>query len=375
MSFRNPVRFNALAIALCLLIAVGACSPEGGTEDDPAADAEDPENGGESDTGPDDTEPIGVTLLDTPSNPEPMLSTISLINELGHFEEQGLDVDIIFTGGGGPQKVQGLVAGEADIAIPDTIAMANARNEGAEVSSIAGASALYGATILAGPEYESVEELAGVTWGVPSVGGGARVITDLFLDEHGMVGEVEYLGIGGTPELIPALQSDRIQAATFLPSVLLHLDDPDLNVITESTAEVHDTYPNFVYAARDEFIEEEPEVIQRFLRAVIAGHRELASSPDAYFQAVDGMLPDEFEQGRVEEFWQVVTDSGYWAENGGVNLSALDTVFDLYYDLPDAPPDPTVTRGEQIYDLEHLEAVLDEVGLEEDSPDQPDWLD
>ncbi|MQB01740.1 MAG: PhnD/SsuA/transferrin family substrate-binding protein [Actinobacteria bacterium] len=376
-----------------LMLVLAACGGDEGTaveepedaaateaEAEPeATEAEAPDDGTETEAaagGTDTTElsTISLRLLELAGVPEAMISYWTMVEPLGYFDEYALDVEILTSAGGGPPKIQALLAGEADVVISDVVSVASAMNQGAEIKAVAGASSHYGATIVGRADYESLEDLRGQNFGVPSLGGTARIITDVTLRENDLLGEVNYLAVGGSPEMVPALEAGRIAAGTFTPSVLpLMREDPDLNVLVENTATIHERLPNFVYVTTDAFIEENPDAIQRLVKAMIEGERDIAENFESYQTAVESMMPGTYTDEQLEDLWTTITEGGYWAVNGGIHFEALTGVLDLFYELPDSPTDPTITEGSQLYDTQFVDAGLEDLGMVESEFDEPDW--
>lgn len=370
---------SLLMLILVLALGLAACAAaDDGADDTADADTADSDDGGDDgDDGDEDdgeAEPISLELLELPGVAEPMIAYYTMADELGYFEEFNLDVEILHAAGGGPDKVRALLSGEADIATSDIVSVASAMNEGADISVVAGASSHYGATIVSRADRESVEDLRGQNFGVPSLGGTARIITDVALSEFDLLGEVEYLAVGGSPEMVPALDSGRIEAGTFVPSVLpLMQDDPDLNILVENTAEHHGRIPNFVYVATNDFIDENPEAIQRFVETMMSTHRDINDNFESYQTAIDGMLPGEYTEDELNFLWETITNGGYWAVNGGIHMESATGLLDLFYGLPDSPSDPDITEGAQLYNTEFVDAALDNLGEFETEFDEPDW--
>lgn len=365
-----------LMLILVLALGLAACAADDGDDDTADADADTTDSDGGDDGGEEDgdAEPISLELLELPGVAEPMIAYYTMADELGYFEEFDLDAEILHAAGGGPDKVRALLSGEADIATSDIVSVASAMNEGADISVIAGASSHYGATIVSRADHESIEDLRGQNFGVPSLGGTARIITDVALTEFDMLGEVNYLAVGGSPEMVPALDAGRIQAGTFAPSVLpLMQDDPDLNILVENTAEHHGRIPNFVYVATNDFIDENPEAIQRFVEAMMSTHRDINDNFETYQTAVEGMLPGEYTDDELTFLWETITNGGYWAVNGGIHMESATGLLDLFYELPDSPSDPDITEGAQLYNTDFVDAALDNLGEAETEFDEPDW--
>lgn len=118
----------------------------------------------------------------------------------GHFADQDLDVELIYSQGGGA-ALQALAAGEVDYAATSFDAAANAFASGADIRRFASTGRLPLFALATAPEtaeeIEGLEDLAGRTVGVSSLGNADHTLLLYLLDRAGVDhGDVEIATLG-----------------------------------------------------------------------------------------------------------------------------------------------------------------------------------
>lgn len=136
---------------------------------------------------------------------------------LGFFDEQGLDVDIIYTKGGS-ESAQALVSGSVDYsgnAIDHAIAAAE---RGKSLVMISDFMDEPGVTFLVRPQdkakYASFRDLKGKTVGVTSPGSATHVLGVWMAKQAGISrDDIKFVGVGGGATMPAALQGGQVDAA------------------------------------------------------------------------------------------------------------------------------------------------------------------
>ena len=251
----RPARRSLLATAATAALAVGltACSssPQE-SADSPAAD-QDP-----------------VVVLHAPISYEPLY----IAEQEGYFEEAGVEVDI--RPGGAPQdNLAQAMGGSADIitAAWDTMAISTA--EGMPVSIVAGNSVIgdevdtSGLVVRADSGITSLKDLQGSTVAFDSVGAGGTVEFYSALAEAGLTPEdvtvaaVPYAGMGSSLE--------QGQVAAVFPSEPFYTPlatDPKNTVLANPVRETRSGVPVTLWAATDQWLQENPEQAEAFVQAL-----------------------------------------------------------------------------------------------------------
>lgn len=134
--------------------------------------------------------------------------------ELGYFEEEGLDVEVLGFAGGGP-TVQALDAGQLDVAIPPATSLFAAVSEGSEVR------AFYtqitrnylNPMVPEDSDIQEVLDLEGTTIGPQSLdSANVPLIRAMVAQEGGDPDSIDFVATGGPAEALNFLQSGEIDA-------------------------------------------------------------------------------------------------------------------------------------------------------------------
>jgi NitT/TauT family transport system substrate-binding protein len=146
--------------------------------------------------------------------------------EKGLFRKHGVDVEVIFIGGGGARVVSSLLAGDIHFSVGG--------GEGSIRSQIRGADTVIASStltkglqrILAKPEIKTYQDLKGRKIGITQFGSAAHLVLALMLKKWNMrPDQVQTLQVGSSPALLASLDKGGIDAAVLtLPTFFLAED-------------------------------------------------------------------------------------------------------------------------------------------------------
>lgn len=247
--------------------------------------------GGDSDAGG-EGEQVTINIGTLPiANAAPMYMGMSE----GFFEEEGLEIEPTVLQGGN-EIVTGLVSGDYDFGFVGYISAGVAVSQGIPVCVVTANDATGTSddddwqVLVAGPDsdIDSPEDLAGATVGVNALGGNAEVLIKAALDQEGVdPNSVELIEVP-FPEVPGAVSEGRIDAGyTSEPFITTVLDEGG-EVAWAPQAALAPEYPNGSYAASDEFIQENADVVERFTRAMDRSVEYARDNEDA----VRASIPD-----------------------------------------------------------------------------------
>jgi NitT/TauT family transport system substrate-binding protein len=134
--------------------------------------------------------------------------------ELGYFEEEGLEVEVLGFAGGGP-TVQALDAGQIDVAIPPATSLFAAVSEGSEVKSFYTQITrnYLNPMVPEDSPIEDVLDLEGTTIGPQSLdSANVPLIRAMVAQEGGDPDSIDFVATGGPAEAMSFLQSGEIDA-------------------------------------------------------------------------------------------------------------------------------------------------------------------
>ena len=286
----------------------------------------------------------------------------------GIFEEAlGEDVSLelrSFNAGG--DAVEALFAGALDITFigPNPAINGFAQSRGQAVRLIAGSTS-GGAFLVVRPGIESVEDLRGTVLSTPALGNTQDVALRAWLGEQGF--ESDQAG-GGDVSVQPQANPDSL--ASFIDGQIDGAWVPEpwaTRLIEEGEGQIlvdeRDLWPNGEFVTthvlvRTEFLEDNPQLVKRFLEGVVDAIEYTNANPDEAQQLVNegiqeitgnAVNPDILAASwqNLEFTWDPIASSLQGSKDDAVAVGLLDDV-----DL------------DGIYELDLLNEVLAERGLD-----------
>jgi NitT/TauT family transport system substrate-binding protein len=216
--------------------------------------------------------------------------------EKGYFEEQGLDVQVE-PNPGGAANIPGVVAGDFEIAGSNAVSVLLARGEGIPIKMIsAGTFATndqesdFSQILVTGDsDIEEPADLAGRSVAVNTLANIAEVTIRASLENAGAVHEdIDFLEMG-FPDMVPALQEGRVDAVHVIEPFLSIGLDAGMRPIIAPYAGTRPGMAIGSYFSSDEYIAQNPEVIESFVAGVSAAGDYIAANPDEFREALVGL--------------------------------------------------------------------------------------
>ncbi|OMQ16770.1 hypothetical protein A7K94_0200340 [Modestobacter sp. VKM Ac-2676] len=274
MSHRTFTRRATSAVAGLAVVALAATGCGGDSTDTDTG-------GGEADGG-------GTTTLQIGTLPIANAAAMYLGMEEGFFADENLEIEptVLQTGN---DIITGLVSGDFDFGFVGYISagVANARGVPICVATASDATGTSpeddwqvlvasGDTPIDGPE-----DLAGKTISVNGLGGVAEVMLKAALDDAGVDWTTVNLIEVPFPEVPAAVEAGRIDAGyTSEPFVTTVLDQGGKVAFAPQSA-IAPEYPNGSYAANEQFVQENQELVERFESAMQTSLDYARDNPDA----------------------------------------------------------------------------------------------
>lgn len=205
--------------------------------------------------------------------------------EQGFFADEGLDVSIQAGGAGGAELVASVVNGDFQFAFSNYLSLMQARQGGAPIQVVSswvnGADAEDQGTLglLVAPDsgIESVQDLAGKTFGVNTLDNIATVAIRAVLDKYEVDdSQVEFTEVG-FPEMNEAVTTGRVDAALQTEPFLTTGQDAGLVSLLDPLYETAPSLPLVGAFASESWLEENPDVANAFYRGL---QRSLESAAD-----------------------------------------------------------------------------------------------
>jgi NitT/TauT family transport system substrate-binding protein len=205
----------------------------------------------------------------------------TLAQQLGYYEQEGLNVAITDTAGGS-KALEALLGGSADVVTgfyDHTIQMAA---EGKSIQAFVTMVRYPGAVAVLSPEgakkIHRLEDLKGATAGVTAPGSSSHFFLNFLLAKHGLSpNDVSVIGLGGSASRVMAMERSKVDLGIlFEPSVTQLLRrSPSALILAdtrtrEGVQEVYGTatYPSAVLYTPTSWLKQNPESARHLARAI-----------------------------------------------------------------------------------------------------------
>ena len=194
-----------------------------------------------------------------------------MAKEAGHFEKNGLDVDLFYEGASSV-IVQAMLAGEANFAGLAGPAVVSNVISGGDVIQIAAVVKTFTVPMFSAPHIKEIAQLKGQKVAVSRFGSISHIAAQNIFQKAGVTGAT-VLQSGGTPESAAMLMSGAVAAAMVPPPQSIMLKENGFRELVSVKQFRQWNIPvveNGV-AARRSFIEKNPDVAKRMVRAAFEG--------------------------------------------------------------------------------------------------------
>lgn len=243
---------------------------------------------------------------------------LTIAQQLGYFENEGLDVQITDFAGGAP-ALQAVLGGAADVAsgaYEHTISQ-QARGQLLQAFVLQGrapAMAL-GVSPKSLPHYRTAADLRGKRIGISAPGSSTHMLARMILSRAGVfAGEVNFIGVGTGVGALSAWRGGQLDALSSVDPVLTLLEQKgELRIVadTRTLKGAHETFggpmPGGCLYAPLEFIRKNPRTVQALANALVhalkwlqtAGPSDIIKTvPESYLLGDRGLYLATFNKVR-----------------------------------------------------------------------------
>ena len=230
-----------------------------------------------------------------------------MAKDAGHFERNGLDVDLLYEGASSV-IVQAMLAGEANFGGLAGPAIVSNVISGGDVIQIAAIVKTFTVPMYAAPHIKEVAQLKGQKVAVSRFGSISHIAAQNIFQKNGITGAA-VIQSGGTPESAAMLMSGAVAAAMVPPPQSIMLRDKGFRelVSVKQFREWNIPVVENGIAARRSFVDKNPAVAVRFVRSAFEGiktiytNKELAMKTLAKYTKVnDDKILEESYRYSVE---------------------------------------------------------------------------
>lgn len=219
------------------------------------------------------------------------------------FEKHGLDAEVVVMQGSGIAS-RALVAGSVAISPIATPTVMNAVLAGSDMVILAHTMPGVVQSLMVRPEIKRTEDLKGKTIGVTTFGS----LTD-FLVRHlakikGLHPDKDFalLQIGADPERLLALRQGKIHAATLSHPAFILAQRAGFTLLWDFFKEID--YPWSEIASRRSIIQQDRDLIMRYMRAHIEGIARFKQDPDLAKRVIKKTLRLD-DDTLAQESWEL----------------------------------------------------------------------
>ena len=209
----------------------------------------------------------------------PSFSVVWVGVDAGIFRKNGLDVNILTAQSTVP-CIQAMLAGEAQVGNPETVAGLIANQNGANLVNIMN----YQKTILfemfVRSEIKTPQDLKGKKMGINRFGATAESMSRIMLKNLGLdpYKDMTFVQVGGGPDRTLALMNNVVQASLFSPPEPVKLaKEPTLRLLAK-LSDQGVVYPYLNLVTSRKYLKDRPDIIRSFVKGYIESLKFYATS-------------------------------------------------------------------------------------------------
>lgn len=316
-------KFLALVLCFTILVGVSACSPgDSKSKQSENQNVIDEEEANQS-------EELQKITISEPVRGI-LWAPVHLAKELGYFEEQGLDVDIVTVQGDVPTAP--VLSGDAQFGLfgPEMILGFNENMQGTKLLMTATDKFPY--SFVSNPEYSSIESLKGTVVNGADSGSSPRQFVRSVLKSAGLNADSDasYIKIPNSG-IISALENKDISATYASPeSRQLLLDSGAKMLLDMYEPESHkkilgsETYEMYITFVTDKYIEENPEIVQKYVNAVYKA--TLWTNEHSVEEITEAIRPSFSDNEYLERTIREIKDNEIFSETGEFSDSGFEAI-------------------------------------------------
>ena len=213
-----------------------------------------------------------------------------LAKEAKVFEKHGLDVQVVLIESG-VTTVQALAAGETQIAMGGGTVGVSSNLAGSDIISIASIESRLSYALLAQSEIKTLEQLKGKRLAISRFGSASDLGARLILQRYGLVPDkdVSILQTGGTSTRLAALTKRSVESTILTPEFFFLAKKAGFTILVDPTQYQID-FPQLEVLTSRAFLKSQPDVVTRYLRAIVEGIHMVKHNPEPSIRALGKYL-------------------------------------------------------------------------------------
>ena len=232
---------------------------------------------------------LGFTLLASAVHAAPLrvaysaisgaMSSLWVAQEGGYFKREGLDVELLYIGGGS-LLIQSMLSGDVPFADGPSVPVINASLRGADLLLIGNTGNSLVFSIMSRPEIKQPANLKGKKVGVTRLGGSTDWALDAALKQWGLERrDLTVVQTGGMPEGLAGLVAGVFDAVVLSPPSNFKAAKAGMHELVD-VGQLKIIFPNTPLSTSESFIKSNRDTALRFLRGFTLGLHRLRTDKE-----------------------------------------------------------------------------------------------
>jgi NitT/TauT family transport system substrate-binding protein len=263
-------------------------------------------------------EPVKERISVAYASISPSMAGVWMAKEIGAFERNGLNVDLVFISSGAT-SIQALVGGSVHAALGASNAVVAAILKGAPMIAVSSNTSRPGMALWVQPEIQRAEQLQGKTLAITRFGSTSDFVTRLIIKKLGIEGKVDIRQFGGVVEADAGFRARQAEGR-----VASQAPGPQARLLVDA-AELGIPFSMNLLAVSNDYYRKSPKSVEAIVAAYIEGIAALKTrKPQALKMLEKYMGP---RGGGPELHYDFVTK--YLSNVPRVDPAAVDTVLEM----------------------------------------------
>jgi len=207
------------------------------------------------------------------------MSSLWVAREGGYFKREGLDVELLYIGGGS-LLIQSMISGDVPFAYGPSVPVINASLRGADLVLIGNTGNSLVFSIMSRPEIKQPAQLKGKKVGVTRLGGSTDWALDAALKQWGMERrDLAVIQTGGMPEGLVGLLAGAFDAVVHSPPSNFKAAKAGMHELVD-VGQLKIIFPNTPLSTSESFIRSNRDTALGFLRGFSQGLHRLRTDKE-----------------------------------------------------------------------------------------------
>ncbi|HYY24019.1 MAG TPA: ABC transporter substrate-binding protein [Candidatus Udaeobacter sp.] len=208
------------------------------------------------------------------------MSPLWVAQEGAYFKREGLDIELLYIGGGS-LLIQSMLSGDVPFAFGPSVPVINASLRGADLVLIANTGNALIFSIMSRPDIKQPADLKGKKVGVTRIGGSTDWALDAALKQWGLERgrDITVIQTGGMPEGLAGLTSGALDAVVLSPPSNFKAAKSGMHELVD-VSQLGIIFPNTPLSTTRSYIRSNREIVLRFLRGFSQGLQRLRTDKE-----------------------------------------------------------------------------------------------